>query len=134
VAGLGRRTVAGMPGLVAAAALIVVLLAVWAGLLVGHHLLTWLLIGLISGALAGRVVRGSGLGCLMDIIVGLAGAVIGGLIVHQVDPTLIAGAGFLGLIQDVVVAFVGAVILLCVVLLVSPKTYRRRGRKDLTRR
>ena len=125
-----------MPGLVAAAALIVVLLAVWAGLLVGHQLLTWLLIGLISGALAGRLVRGSGLGCLMDIIVGLAGAVIGGLIVHQVDPTLISGAGLLGLIEDVVVAFVGAVILLCAVLLVSPRKHRRAGagRKHLTGR
>ena len=125
-----------MPGLVAAAALIVVLLAVWAGLLVGHQLLTWLLIGLISGALAGRLVRGSGLGCLMDIIVGLAGAVIGGLIVHQVDPTLISGDGLLGLVEDVVVAFVGAVILLCAVLLVSPRKHRRAGagRKHLTGR
>jgi len=125
-----------MPGLVAAAALIVVLLAVWAGLLVGHQLLTWLLIGLISGALAGRLVRGSGLGCLMDIIVGLAGAVIGGLIVHQADPTLISGAGLLGNIEDVVVAFVGAVILLCAVLLVSPRKHRRAGagRKHLTGR
>jgi uncharacterized membrane protein YeaQ/YmgE (transglycosylase-associated protein family) len=105
-------------------------------LLAGHHLLTWLLIGLIAGGLAGRLVRGSGLGCLMDIIVGLAGAVIGGLIVHQVDPTLIAGGGLLGLIQDVVVAFVGAVILLCAVLLVSPRKHRRAGtgRKHITSR
>jgi uncharacterized membrane protein YeaQ/YmgE (transglycosylase-associated protein family) len=123
-----------MPGLVAVAALVVVVLAVWAGVLAGHHLLTWFLIGLISGALAGRLVRGSGLGCLMDIIVGLAGAVIGGLIVHQVDPTLIAGGGLLGLIQDVVVAFAGAVILLCAVLLVSPRKHRRAGtgRKHIT--
>jgi uncharacterized membrane protein YeaQ/YmgE (transglycosylase-associated protein family) len=121
-----------MPGLVVAAALVVVALAVWAGLLAGHHLLTWL----IAGALAGRLVRGRGLGCLMDIIVGLAGAVIGGLLVHQVDPTLIASGGFLGLIEDVVVAFLGAVILLCAVLLLSPKTYRRdgSGRKHLTGR
>jgi uncharacterized membrane protein YeaQ/YmgE (transglycosylase-associated protein family) len=125
-----------MPGLVAVAALLVVALAVWAGLLAGHHLLTWLLIGLIAGGLAGRLVRGSGLGCLMDIIVGLAGAVIGGLIVHQVDPTLIAGGGLLGLIQDVVVAFVGAVILLCAVLVVSPRKHRRAGtgRKHISSR
>jgi uncharacterized membrane protein YeaQ/YmgE (transglycosylase-associated protein family) len=105
-------------------------------LLVGHHLLTWLLIGLISGALAGRLVRGSGLGCLMDIIVGLAGAVIGGLIVHQADPALLSGAGLLGLVEDVVVAFVGAVILLCAVLLVSPRKHRRvgAGRKHLSGR
>src|ERR1035437_7570531 len=116
-----------MPGLVAVAALVVVALAVWAGLLAGHHLLTWLLIGLVAGALAGRLVRGRGLGCLMDIIVGLAGAVIGGLIVHQVDPTLIAGGGLLGLIQVFGVTFVGAVIRLCAVLIFSPGKPRRAG-------
>ncbi|MGA2282876.1 MAG: GlsB/YeaQ/YmgE family stress response membrane protein [Candidatus Dormibacteria bacterium] len=91
-----------------------------------HHLFTWLVIGLIAGALAGRLVRGRGLGCLLDIVVGLAGAVIGGLIIHQLDPSLIAGGGFLGLVEDVVVAFLGSVILLCVVLLVSPRRGRRR--------
>ncbi len=116
----------GVPGLILVAALVVIALAVWAGVVAVHHLFTWLVIGLIAGALAGRLVRGRGLGCLLDIIVGLAGAVIGGLIIHQLDPSLIAGGGFLGLVEDVVVAFLGSVILLCVVLLVSPRRGRRR--------
>lgn len=48
----------------------------------GHHLIAWLFIGLVAGALAGIVVRGGGLGFFRDIIVGLIGAVIGGLILH----------------------------------------------------
>ena len=115
-----------MPGLVIVAVLVVVALVVWAGLLAVHHLVTWLVIGLIAGARAGRLVHGRGLGCLMDIVVGLAGAIIGGLIIHQFGPSLIAGSGLLGLIEDIVVAFLGAVILLCVVRLVTPR--RGRGR------
>jgi len=116
----------GMPGLVLLAVLVVIALAVWAGVVAVHHLLTWLIIGLIAGALAGRLVRGRGLGCLLDIAVGLAGAIIGGLIIHWLDPSLIAGGGLVGLVEDVVVAFLGAVILLCVVRLFTPRRGRRR--------
>ena len=110
------------------AALVVIALAVWAGVVAVpvHALITWLVIGLIAGALAGRLVQGKGLGCLLDIVVGLAGAIIGGLIVHQLGPSLIAGGGLLGLVEDIVVAFLGAVILLSVVSLVTPRRGRRR--------
>ena len=36
-----------------------------------------LFIGLIAGAIAGLIVRGEGFGCLLNIIVGIAGAWIG---------------------------------------------------------
>ncbi len=110
------------------AALVVIALAVWAGVVAVpvHTLIAWLVIGLIAGALAGRLVRGRGLGCLLDIAVGLAGAIIGGLIVHQLDPSLIAGGGLLGVVEDVVVAFLGSVILLSVVSLVTPRRARNR--------
>jgi len=45
---------------------------------------------------------------------------------HQLDPSLIAGGGFLGLVEDVVVAFLGSVILLCVVRLLTPRRGSRR--------
>ena len=67
------------------------------------------LVGLISGALASRVVAGRGFGCLADIVVGVAGALIGGIIVGSFVPTSL---GFLG---QIVVAFIGAVLLLAVV-------------------
>lgn len=75
-----------------------------------HHLLVWLLIGLVAGAAAGRVVGTRGLGCISTTLVGLAGAVIGGLLLG------LANAGrpfdFLGIIGDIVVAFIGAALLL----------------------
>jgi uncharacterized membrane protein YeaQ/YmgE (transglycosylase-associated protein family) len=75
--------------------------------------LGWILIGLIAGALAGRVVRGRGFGCLVDIIVGIAGAFIGGILVGY----FVQGAA--GFWESLVVAFIGAVVLLGVLRLLS---------------
>jgi uncharacterized membrane protein YeaQ/YmgE (transglycosylase-associated protein family) len=88
-----------------------------------HGLITWLIIGLIAGALAGRVVEGGGFGCLLNTVVGLAGAVIGGLIVATLAPSTNLEPG--GVIRDIVVAFVGAVLLLGLLRLLTPG--RRRG-------
>ncbi len=83
----------------------------------GHHIIAWVVIGLIAGALAGLVVRGGGLGFFRDVIVGLVGAVIGGLILHAV--TASGSHTAVKLWQEVVVAFVGAVILLLIIKLLS---------------
>ena len=40
----------------------------------------WILIGLISGWLAGKILNGNGYGMLADIALGLVGGVIGGMI------------------------------------------------------
>jgi uncharacterized membrane protein YeaQ/YmgE (transglycosylase-associated protein family) len=79
-----------------------------------HHLITWIVIGLVAGALAGRVVEGGGFGCLGNLVVGIAGAVVGGLIVRQLAPD--ARFEFFG---SIVVAFIGAVLLLGLVRLLS---------------
>jgi uncharacterized membrane protein YeaQ/YmgE (transglycosylase-associated protein family) len=79
----------------------------------GFGWLGWILIGLIAGALAGRVVRGRGFGCLVDIIVGIAGAFIGGILVGY----FVQGAA--GFWESLVVAFIGAVVLLGVLRLLS---------------
>ena len=42
------------------------------------HFVVFVLIGLIAGALAGRVVRGQGYGLLGDITAGMVGAFLGG--------------------------------------------------------
>jgi uncharacterized membrane protein YeaQ/YmgE (transglycosylase-associated protein family) len=99
-----------------------------------HDLVTWVVIGLIAGTLAGRLVWGSGLGCLLDIVVGLAGALIGGLIVNQESPGLIGAGGLGGVVEDTLVAFVGAVILLAVVSLLTPGGRRRSARSRVSRR
>ena len=77
-------------------------------------LFSWLVVGLIAGALAGRVVRGRGYGCLVDIVVGVAGAFIGGILVGYFVQ------GIAGFWESLVVAFIGAVVLLGALRLVSP--------------
>jgi uncharacterized membrane protein YeaQ/YmgE (transglycosylase-associated protein family) len=68
--------------------------------------IAWLLIGLLAGAIAGRLVRGRGYGCVVDIVVGIAGAFIGG--------ALLGGFihGVAGFWESLVVALIGAVVLL----------------------
>lgn len=75
--------------------------------------LSWLVVGFIAGALAGRVVRGRGFGCLVDIIVGVAGAFIGGILLGYFIQ------GVAGFWESLVVAFIGAVVLLGVLRLLS---------------
>jgi uncharacterized membrane protein YeaQ/YmgE (transglycosylase-associated protein family) len=70
--------------------------------------LSWIVVGLIAGAVAARVVAGRGFGCIADIVVGIAGAIIGGYLlglVFNVNGTV----GFWG---SIVVAFIGAALLL----------------------
>ncbi len=87
-----------------------------------HHIITWLVIGLIAGALAGRVVAGGGFGCLGDTAVGLAGAVLGGLILSLLSPNRSIDTG--GILGDIVVAFIGAALLLAVLRLLMPRGRR----------
>jgi uncharacterized membrane protein YeaQ/YmgE (transglycosylase-associated protein family) len=76
-------------------------------------ILSWLLVGLLAGALAGRVVRGRGYGCLVDIVVGVAGAFIGGILLGYFIQ------GVAGFWESLVVAFIGAIVLLGALRLVS---------------
>ena len=96
-----------------------------------HPLIIWLIIGLIAGALAGRVVEGGGFGCLADTVIGLAGALIGGALFHQLAPPgWISG----GVIEDIVVAFIGAVLLLAILRLLTPRRPRGGPWRDYWRR
>jgi uncharacterized membrane protein YeaQ/YmgE (transglycosylase-associated protein family) len=70
------------------------------------HILWWAIVGLIAGWATGKIMKGAGYGVLMDIIIGIAGAMLGGFLMRAVG---FAGEG--GLIYTVIVAIVGAVIL-----------------------
>ena len=80
-------------------------------MLMFHGLLWWIIVGLIAGWLAGKVMRGGGFGVLMDIGVGIVGSLIGGFLFGR----LLGGFPFGGLIGSVLVAFIGAVIFLWLV-------------------
>jgi len=79
------------------------------------HLILFVLIGLIAGALAGQVVSGHGYGLLGDLIVGVVGAFLGGWLFAVVFG--VAGGSF---VVSLLTAFVGAVILLWVLRLIAP--------------
>ena len=91
------------------------------------HLVPWLIVGLVSGFLASRLVEGKGLGCLMDTVVGMAGALLAGLVIHVIAPGWFGFGG--GWIQDIVVAFLGAVVVLGVVRLFTPRRLQSRARR-----
>lgn len=77
--------------------------------------LAWIVIGLIAGAVASRVVAGRGFGCLADIVVGVAGAIIGGFLLSS----LFGANATFGFWGSLVVAFIGAAVLLAALKLVS---------------
>jgi uncharacterized membrane protein YeaQ/YmgE (transglycosylase-associated protein family) len=74
-------------------------------------LLWFLIIGAVAGWLAGKVVRGRGMGFLGNMAVGVLGAVVGGAVFVQ-------GLGFELETTGFATAFLGAVILLVIVNLV----------------
>lgn len=74
-----------------------------------HGLIIWLVIGAIAGWLAGVLVKGGGFGLLIDIVVGILGAVIGGWLAG------LLGIGFSGILGSILIALIGAVILLLVI-------------------
>jgi uncharacterized membrane protein YeaQ/YmgE (transglycosylase-associated protein family) len=79
-------------------------------------LIIFLLVGLVAGWLAGKVVRGGGYGLIGDMVIGVLGAIIGGFLLPKV------GLGALvtvPIINAIVVATIGAVILLLVLRLVK---------------
>ena len=83
-------------------------------------LLTWLIVGLVAGVLAGLVVGGYGV--LADIVVGIVGAFIGGwLFSHEGWH-----APFTGLAGTIFIAFIGALILLVILRLFRSATYSGR--------
>lgn len=69
-----------------------------------------ILVGLVAGWATGKIMKGAGYGVLTDILLGIAGAVVGGWIMSFL--------GFYtsgGLIPSILVAILGAVVLVAIV-------------------
>ncbi len=85
------------------------------------NIILWLVLGGIAGWLASLIVRGTGLGLIGDIVVGIIGGFSGGFIV-----SLFGGEGVTGFnIWSVIVAVIGAVVLLLIVRLFTGGARRR---------
>lgn len=73
-------------------------------------ILAWLILGLISGFIASKLVNNTGQGPVIDIVLGILGAMVGGWVF-----SLFGGLGVTGLnIYSMFVAVVGAVLVLVV--------------------
>ena len=82
-------------------------------------LLLWMVIGLIAGWLASAVV-GGGFGVIGDIVVGVVGSFLGGLIFRSLH----LGVPFRGLAGTILVSFVGAVVLLVLLRIIRSASTR----------
>ena len=70
--------------------------------------LGWILLGLISGFVASKVVNARGEGCLIDIALGLVGAMVGGFIFTTIGGSPITGFN----LYSMLVAIIGAIVVL----------------------
>ncbi|WP_423223367.1 GlsB/YeaQ/YmgE family stress response membrane protein [Candidatus Amarolinea aalborgensis] len=80
-------------------------------------ILAWIVVGLIAGWLASRVMKGRGSGLVGDLVLGVVGALLGGLIASTLlnMPNPVNGIN----VPSILVAFLGAVILIAILRAVS---------------
>ena len=73
-------------------------------------MLYWIIVGLIAGWATGKIMKGSGYGVLMDILLGIVGGIVGGWIM-----SLLGFSTSGGLLPSILVAILGAVVLVAIV-------------------
>ncbi|RYY10834.1 MAG: GlsB/YeaQ/YmgE family stress response membrane protein [Alphaproteobacteria bacterium] len=71
-------------------------------------IIAWLVLGLIAGFIASKIVNNSGQGVLFDILLGIVGAVVGGFLFSFFGAAPVTGFN----IYSMVVAVVGSVVVL----------------------
>jgi len=85
-------------------------------------ILSWIVVGLIAGFLASRVIKGGSYGCIGDVIVGVLGGLLGGFVAtyffHVGDP--MSGIN----LPSILIAFAGSVVLLLILRLLAGRRRR----------
>jgi uncharacterized membrane protein YeaQ/YmgE (transglycosylase-associated protein family) len=72
--------------------------------------LAWIVLGLLAGFIGSKIVNKSGEGVLMDIVLGILGAVAGGWLFNEFGHSGVTGVN----LYSLAVAVIGAVILLVI--------------------
>ena len=72
--------------------------------------LAWIVLGLIAGFIASKIVNKSGEGIFLDILLGIVGAVIGGWVFTRFGAVGVTGVN----LYSILVAVVGSIIFLLV--------------------
>jgi uncharacterized membrane protein YeaQ/YmgE (transglycosylase-associated protein family) len=73
-------------------------------------IIVWLILGLIAGFIASKIVNKSGEGLVLDIVLGIIGAVVGGFLFSLIGAEPVTGFN----IYSIFVAVIGAVVVLIV--------------------
>jgi uncharacterized membrane protein YeaQ/YmgE (transglycosylase-associated protein family) len=73
-------------------------------------ILGWIILGLIAGFIASKIVNRQGEGFFLDIILGIVGAVVGGWLFERFGATGVTGFN----LYSMFVAIIGAVVVLVV--------------------
>lgn len=73
-------------------------------------IIAWVVLGLIAGFIASKIVNKTGEGIVLDIVLGVVGALVGGFLFSLVGATGVSGFN----LWSVFVAVVGAVLLLVI--------------------
>ena len=83
------------------------------------HLIGFIILGAIVGWLAGKIMSGHGYGIIWDVVLGIVGSFVGGLVF-----SLIFGTQPTGLIISFIVALIGACVLVGIVHLIKREPMR----------
>jgi uncharacterized membrane protein YeaQ/YmgE (transglycosylase-associated protein family) len=70
----------------------------------------WLILGLIAGFIASKIVNKSGEGVILDIVLGVVGAIVGGFLFSLIGAAPVTGFN----IYSMIVAVIGAVVVLVI--------------------
>jgi uncharacterized membrane protein YeaQ/YmgE (transglycosylase-associated protein family) len=73
-------------------------------------ILGWIILGLISGFIASKIVNRTGEGFFLDIILGIVGAIVGGFLFTAVGASGVTGFN----LYSMVVAVIGAIVVLVI--------------------
>ncbi|MEI9929759.1 MAG: GlsB/YeaQ/YmgE family stress response membrane protein [Rhizomicrobium sp.] len=73
-------------------------------------IISWLVLGLIAGFIASKVINKTGEGLIMDIVLGIVGAVVGGWLFSMLGYSGVTGIN----IYSMVVAVIGAIVVLLI--------------------
>ena len=73
-------------------------------------ILAWIVLGLIAGFIASKIVNSQGAGIILDIVLGIVGAVVGGFLFNQLGAAGVTGFN----IYSMFVAVVGAIVVLVI--------------------
>ena len=84
-------------------------------------LIGWIVLGLISGFIASKIVNRAGEGVILDIVLGIVGAVVGGWLFHAFGEPGVTGFN----LYSMLVAIVGAVVVLVLYHLIAGKPSTR---------